>query len=66
MSDEKYEYYDPELARRRAEKSTNGTPDIGVKAPPSLKYSSPWPWLRAIIVSCMLWAGIGWVVWRLW
>jgi hypothetical protein len=65
MSEEKYEFYDPESARRLAEKITNGTPDIRAATPP-LRYSSPWPWVRAIIISCMLWAGIGWVVWRLW
>jgi hypothetical protein len=66
MSDKNYELYDPEPSRRRAEKSANATPDIGVTAPPNLRYSSPWPWGRAIIISCMLWACIGWVVWRLW
>jgi hypothetical protein len=66
MSEERYEFYDPESSRRRIEKATNGTtPDIGVGTPPPLRYSSPWPWVRAIIISCMLWACIGWVIWRL-
>jgi hypothetical protein len=66
MSEEKYEYYDPAASQRLAEKATNGIPDIGVGTPPPLRYSSPRPWVRAIIISCMLWACIGWVVWRLW
>jgi hypothetical protein len=30
---------------------------------PPLKYSSPWPWVLAIMISCTMWGGIGWVSW---
>jgi len=30
-----------------------------------IRYSSPWPWILAIVLSLMLWAMIGWVLWWL-
>jgi hypothetical protein len=30
-----------------------------------LRYSSPWPWVRAILLSVMLWVMLGWYFWRL-
>ena len=30
-----------------------------------LHYSSPWPWVRAMVMSAMLWAMIGWYFWSL-
>jgi hypothetical protein len=31
---------------------------------PALKYSSPRPWLLALVISSAMWAGIGWLVWK--
>jgi len=31
---------------------------------PALKYSSPRPWVLALVVSSAMWAGIGWLVWK--
>jgi hypothetical protein len=30
-----------------------------------LRYSSPWPWALAVVLSLMLWAMLGWYFWRL-
>jgi len=38
-------------------------PDVG--AGPRLKYSSPRPWVLALAISFLLWAGIGRAVWSL-
>ena len=32
---------------------------------PSLRYSSPWPWLLALAISSTMWVGIGWLIWTL-
>jgi len=29
----------------------------------ALRYSSPWPWVLALTISCGMWAGIGWLIW---
>jgi hypothetical protein len=36
-----------------------------IRASDGLRYSSPWPWVRAIVMSMMLWALIGWYFWSL-
>jgi hypothetical protein len=28
-----------------------------------LRYSSPWPWIFAGIISLAMWASLGWVIW---
>jgi len=30
-----------------------------------LRYSSPWPWVLATVLSLALWAMFGWYLWRL-
>jgi len=30
-----------------------------------IHYSSPWPWVLAIVLSVALWALLGWFLWRL-
>jgi hypothetical protein len=30
-----------------------------------IRYSSPWPWILAIVLSLMLWAMLGWYLWWL-
>ena len=65
MSAYKHQYYDawstlgaiekpPGLVAREAAAAT----DAG------LRYSSPWPWVRALAVSSTMWAGIGWLIWK--
>jgi hypothetical protein len=29
-----------------------------------LRYSSPWPWIRALAIGIALWFGILWLVWH--
>jgi hypothetical protein len=28
-----------------------------------LRYSSPWPWIVAIVISLSIWASVGWLIW---
>ena len=49
-----------QIADMRAEQSGL----IGAK--PSLRYSSPWPWLFAIGISAVLWAVVAVVAWLFW
>jgi hypothetical protein len=30
-----------------------------------LRYSSPWPWIVAIVISLSMWASVAWLVWVL-
>lgn len=32
---------------------------------PVLRFSSPWPWVFALAISCAMWVGIGWVIWKI-
>jgi hypothetical protein len=47
-------------ARRRVEFEV---PVAGVETTPTLRYSSPWPWVLAVTVSLFMWAGVAWLVW---
>ena len=31
---------------------------------PTMRFSSPMPWVLAILLSVVLWAMIGWSIWR--
>jgi hypothetical protein len=64
MSDDKFDFSDPELSRRFADNAYR-TRDVSVQMVPVLTFSSPWPWVRAIMVSLLLWAGIAALIWRL-
>jgi hypothetical protein len=64
MSDNKYEFSDPELSRSLAD-NVYRTRNIGVRMAPGVRYSSPWPWVSAIMFSLLLWAGIAALIWRL-
>jgi len=63
MSDEKFDLSDRELSRSLADNAYPAR-DIGVRMAPALKFSSPWPWVRAIMISLLLWAGIAALIWR--
>jgi len=41
------------------------TAESTTPAAPPLRYSSPWPWIRALAIGIALWAGILWLLWRL-
>jgi len=28
-----------------------------------IRFSSPWPWILAIVLSLALWAMLGWLIW---
>jgi hypothetical protein len=64
MSDEKYEFSDPEISRGLID-SAYETQDTGARLAPGLRYSSPWPWVSAIMISLLLWAGIAAAIWKL-
>jgi hypothetical protein len=64
MSDDKYGFSDPELSRSLADSAYRSS-DFGVRMAPGLRFSSPWPWVRAIMISLLLWAGIGALIWKL-
>jgi hypothetical protein len=64
MSDDKYDFPDSELSRGRTDIAYR-THDIGTAAAPVLRFSSPWPWFSAIMISLLLWAGIAALIWRL-
>jgi hypothetical protein len=36
--------------------------DIDIENFPSLRYSSPWPWVLALGISLSMWAGLVWFV----
>jgi len=64
MSDDKYDFSNSELSRSLADNAYR-TRHIGVRVAPGLRFSSPWPWVRAIMISLLLWAGIAALIWRL-
>ena len=64
MPDKKYEFLDSELSQGIAD-NAYGTRDIGVRNGSGLRFSSPWPWVRAVIISLLLWAGIAALIWSL-
>jgi hypothetical protein len=37
----------------------------GVVSGAALRYSSPWPWVLALVISSTMWVGIGWLIWTL-
>ncbi len=61
MSDDKYDFSDPEVSRKLVAYRTHD----GVRAAAVLRFSSPWPWIGAIMISLLLWAGIATLIWRL-
>ena len=65
MSDDKYDFSDPETSSDRADKANKEPQDIGVGTARGLSYSSPWPWVRAIMIALLLWAGIAALIWKL-
>jgi len=64
MSDDEYDFSDSELSRRLTHNAYRNR-DIGAGIVPGLRFSSPWPWVRAIMISLLLWAGIAALIWRL-
>ena len=64
MPDDEYGFSDSELSRSFADHAYKSR-DIRVGVAPGLRYSSPWPWVRAIMISVLLWAGIAALIWRL-
>ena len=53
------------VAIRGAEESNQPHHEGSVSYGPALKYSSPWPWVLAIVISGAMWVGIGWLIWKL-
>ena len=64
MSDDKYGFSDSELSRSLTDNAYRNR-DIGAGIAAGLRFSSPWPWVRAIMISLLLWAGIAALIWRL-
>ena len=64
MADKQYEFLESELSQGITN-SAFGRGDIGVGTGSSLRFSSPWPWVRAVVVSLLLWAGLAMLIWIL-
>ena len=63
MPDDNYDFIDRGSSRSRAHTAYRNNISVGVV--PVLRFSSPWPWLGAITISLLLWAGIAALIWRL-
>ena len=59
---QKYEFLEPELSQGLADNGY-GTRDIGVGHGAGLRFSSPWPWVHAVLIGLLLWAGIAALIW---
>jgi hypothetical protein len=44
--------------------SVRSTREISAPYGPALRYSSPWPWVLALMISGAMWATIGWLIWK--
>ena len=64
MPDKNYKFLESEAPQRVID-NTYGTRDIGVGNGSGLRFSSPWPWVRAVMISLLLWAGIAALIWSL-
>ena len=64
MSDEKYDFSDQDLSRGLSDNAYR-LQKIGSATAAGVRYSSPWPWVRAIVISLLLWSGIAALIWRL-
>jgi hypothetical protein len=55
------------VARSTQAVAFDGSASLGAHArtSPALRYSSPRPWLLALSISSVMWAGIAWTVWRI-
>jgi hypothetical protein len=64
MSDKKYEFLESELSQGITD-NAYGTENIGAGNGSGLRFSSPSPWVRAALISLVLWAGIVALIWSL-
>ncbi len=65
MSAQKPQYYDA-WSTAEPTKQANHVARYAVSGyGPTLRYSSPWPWVLALAISATMWAGIGWLIWKL-
>lgn len=62
MSDQKYDFSESEALRDLSGQARYRGRDYGPESAPGLKFSSPWPWVRAMALSCVLWAFIAWLI----
>jgi len=55
------------VARSARAVALDGSISLGTHVPtsPALRYSSPRPWLLALLISGVMWAGIVWMAWRI-
>jgi hypothetical protein len=37
--------------------------DVDIRHVPGLRYSSPWPWIFATVISLAMWSSLGWLIW---
>ena len=66
MSDEKHDFSESGTSRQWLEQTARNGNGSNTEIGARLSYSSPWPWIRALMISCVLWAVIVSLVWRLW
>jgi hypothetical protein len=64
MSALKHHYLPHQTALPSEGSSIQLTRETSATHGPALRYSSPWPWVLALMISCAMWATIGWLVWN--
>jgi len=58
-------YYDARSAQDALDRVDRAIEPAELTSGPPLQYSSPWPWVRALAIGATMWAGIGWLIWKL-
>jgi hypothetical protein len=62
MSEFEPKYFDAGPAISAIGQADYAIGDAGIRNVPSLRYSSPWPWIRALTISITMWAFLAWLV----
>jgi len=62
MSGFKHPYLGAEPARRNTGQTQQAIGKRNETTVHDLQYSSPWPWMFAVVISLAMWASIAWLV----
>jgi hypothetical protein len=62
MSGFKHQYFGAEPVRRNAGQTQRAIGKRNGITVYDLRYSSPWPWIFAVVMSLAMWASIVWLV----
>jgi hypothetical protein len=63
MSEFGNSYFDARPAFRRVGQFDPAIRAVRLRTADELRYSSPWPWLGALVISLSMWASLGWLIW---